>query len=337
MGHLIQVFKSEDIEARNRARHALVEIGEPAIEPLIEALEIRGNVANWARGTLVEMAAIDPLIQALENGSDDVRYLAVDGLGTIRGERVVEPLIQALKDENTKVRWVAAMHLGNIRDKRAIEPLIQALEDRSEDVRRNAKNSLERIEEILEKKSIRACDICNKGVESKGEGTFPPFDSDFYKFATALAEVFHSNALIRKGRKPYGNFLMTPDQVIAFYDHYSEKLSCFWTLGNCAISTNAFYLHFFEKGQFKDNLELIGLFEYNSISALREHLEWTGCDPDELALEGLFTRNFMGEDGNQMEDYYKEKVEKREFMFVAPEELKDVFIRRMSGELAIRN
>jgi len=45
------------------------------------------------------------------------------------GSAAVEPLIGALRDHSEGVRWAAASTLGQLRDERAIDPLIEALDD----------------------------------------------------------------------------------------------------------------------------------------------------------------------------------------------------------------
>ena len=73
--------------------------------------------------------SVEPLIQALKDEEWGARYRAAEALGEIGDARVVEPLIQALKDENPDVRMRTARALGKIGDERAVEPLIQALKD----------------------------------------------------------------------------------------------------------------------------------------------------------------------------------------------------------------
>ena len=86
---------------RDSAIESLVEIGEPAVEPLI---------------------------QALKDEDSFVREGAAEALGKIGDKRAVEPLINALKDEDRDVREAAAEALGEIGDKRAVEPLIHVLD-----------------------------------------------------------------------------------------------------------------------------------------------------------------------------------------------------------------
>jgi len=96
---------------------ALVKIGEPAVEPLIQALGYKERlVAVGASWVLREI-----------------------------GESAVEPLIQALrKDERWEVRGLAAETLGEIGDARAVEPLTQALK-KDEWIREAAKRALKKL------------------------------------------------------------------------------------------------------------------------------------------------------------------------------------------------
>jgi HEAT repeat protein len=153
---LIQVI-IKDEHTRWRTLGALKEIGEAAVEPLINALQNKDkDIRNCVAGALGEMGepAVEPLIKALKDEYKDVRKSAAKALGKMKwepkndvekawylagqsawgeliklGEPAVEPLIQALEDEVCWVREEAAEALGKIGDKRAVEPLIQALKD----------------------------------------------------------------------------------------------------------------------------------------------------------------------------------------------------------------
>ncbi len=115
---LIRDLKDEDEGVRDAAVKALVNIGEPAVEPLIEALK---------------------------DGNANFRYMAAEALEEIGDRRAVEPLIEALKDKDFTVRGMAASALGNIKDARAVEPLIKALKDEGRTVRSSAAEALEKI------------------------------------------------------------------------------------------------------------------------------------------------------------------------------------------------
>jgi hypothetical protein len=106
-----------------QARTALVEIGEPAIEPLVAALqdrnkEVRALATSALREILEETKdarAVEPLIATLNHKNDDVRRRAALLLGIIGDTRAVEPLTAALKDKDEEVRERAAEALRNIR------------------------------------------------------------------------------------------------------------------------------------------------------------------------------------------------------------------------------
>ena len=78
---------------------------------------------EWDRCIQIGSPAVEPLIAAMEDGNSDVREAAAIALGQI-GSPAVEPLIATLEDGNPDVREAAAITLGQIGDVRAIEPLI---------------------------------------------------------------------------------------------------------------------------------------------------------------------------------------------------------------------
>jgi len=136
------------------AARALGKIGEPAVKPLIEALEETGWSAwggtpyGHAAEVLAEIGgvrAVEPLVKALGQGSSWTdRDMVVRALVKVGGARAVKPLITALKDPNALTRQGAAEALGLIGDARAVKPLIEALEE-EEYVQRDAARALNRI------------------------------------------------------------------------------------------------------------------------------------------------------------------------------------------------
>ncbi|MET0624592.1 MAG: HEAT repeat domain-containing protein, partial [Pyrinomonadaceae bacterium] len=129
------------------ATQALIAIGGPAVEPLIEALkdkhpQARKNAA-WALTEIRDDRAADALVRALGDETWQVRAFAAMGLGELRSEQVVGPLVAAFESEkNPQVRWYAAASLGQFRDPRVVEPLIAALRDGEPRVRAYAAASL---------------------------------------------------------------------------------------------------------------------------------------------------------------------------------------------------
>ncbi|HEV2103942.1 MAG TPA: HEAT repeat domain-containing protein, partial [Candidatus Acidoferrum sp.] len=59
---------------------------------------------------------MDPLIAALLDSDDGVRWNAANSLGDLRDDRAVEPLGRALNDDDENVQKAAADALGKIRD-----------------------------------------------------------------------------------------------------------------------------------------------------------------------------------------------------------------------------
>ena len=145
---LIDALDNPNI-VRMGASDSLVNIGSPAVEPLIATLkdnknfEVRSYVA-MTLGKIKDVRAIKPLIDAMrdDQNSFDVRDVSSNSLGNF-GAPAVEQLITALKDKNRYVREGAANALGIIKDVRAIEPLIKVLKNEKDAMtNREAEDSL---------------------------------------------------------------------------------------------------------------------------------------------------------------------------------------------------
>jgi HEAT repeat protein len=104
IGPLFQAVKDEERGLQCRAVSALGDIGTPALDYLIQALDIEGS-QQW-----------------------DIRESAVEALGDIGGSGVVGPLVRAL--EHPRLQDKATKALERIGDPKAVEPLIQTLVER---------------------------------------------------------------------------------------------------------------------------------------------------------------------------------------------------------------
>lgn len=123
------------IGVNRAAKDALVQIGPPAVEPLIAALDdqrprVRQNAA-LALGELKDPRALGPLATLLGDRDAEVRTWTAKALGDLGCAGAVEPLIAALGDSVPAVRQYAAVSLGTLDDQRAVGPLIDALADPS--------------------------------------------------------------------------------------------------------------------------------------------------------------------------------------------------------------
>ena len=165
---LIEALKNENVYIRRRAAEVLIRMGEPAVKPLVQALEdkdsdrMRVAIAldelgwkprddtekasyliakkEWDELAKLREPAVGLLIEALKDKDEDVRKHAATALGEIGDERALQQLIQALNNE-WGVQSEVAKALGKIGEP-AVEPLIQALEDRDENLRSGAAMAL---------------------------------------------------------------------------------------------------------------------------------------------------------------------------------------------------
>ena len=120
----------------------LIDIGESAVNALIEGLEHRNILvragAATALGEIGDKRAVMPLIKALEDEDSGARRDVAIALGEIGDKRAVMPLIKALGDEDYNVQGWAAGALGKIGDRRAVKPLVKLLKASEEVAVRNA-------------------------------------------------------------------------------------------------------------------------------------------------------------------------------------------------------
>ncbi|MDP3564823.1 MAG: HEAT repeat domain-containing protein, partial [Methanoregula sp.] len=143
---LITALKRDEFSGvRWKAAEALSKIGNPAVGPLIRALQYPDDDVRWkaaiALGEIGNPEAVEPLIQLLSDEDRFVRSRAAHALSMI-GEPAVPSLVQALKKGDYGVRWGAALALGKIKNPLAIEPLIFALADEQAMVRGEAAAAL---------------------------------------------------------------------------------------------------------------------------------------------------------------------------------------------------
>lgn len=131
------------------AAASLIKAGEPAVAPLIEALEddkfIVRQAAAFALGDLGDKRAVEGLIARLGDQADAVRQSAAVSLGKLRATEAVEPLIQAVGDESELVRKAAVNGLGMIGDKRALPALKRAAAEDTEAVAERARAVMQEI------------------------------------------------------------------------------------------------------------------------------------------------------------------------------------------------
>src|SRR5262245_4270221 len=162
-----------------QAAIALASLSQPAVEPLIAALNngdpiVRRN-ASWAIGEIRgglgtdRTAAVEPLIATLSDEDSWVRVAAAFSLGEMRPGEATESLIAALGDAEWNVRWMAAWALGEMKARAAVESLTSlSLRDENAWVRRKAVWALG---EIRESQAQGSTDQVSRNLKSAGRFT----------------------------------------------------------------------------------------------------------------------------------------------------------------------
>ena len=134
---LMKDLSSKDGITRNKARIALVEIGAPSVEPLVKALNDKSQTVRWesakALGQIMDPRSIDALVKALQDRLFDVRWLAAEALIAI-GDKSVKPLLQAIVEYpgSEYIREGAHHVLHDLRGGQygdILKPLITSMED----------------------------------------------------------------------------------------------------------------------------------------------------------------------------------------------------------------
>jgi HEAT repeats len=137
IGLLVDQLASDDRLEREHALRALVAVHCPAVGPLIAALSDPDDEVRWeAAGALAEIS--DPtagkaLVRALEDPSCDVRWVAGVALIALDGRGLV-PLLQALVDRAPSRRLRQGAHhilysLSSRGWAKRVAPVLSALED----------------------------------------------------------------------------------------------------------------------------------------------------------------------------------------------------------------
>lgn len=128
---LIQNMADDNILVKVDAVKNLVGVGEPAVEPLINATkntnpDIRENSA-YALGKIGDPKAVEPLIELLDDSYSEVQYAASIALANI-GEPALEPLVEFIDNQNESypARLTAIRILGEMGEP-AVQPLIGML------------------------------------------------------------------------------------------------------------------------------------------------------------------------------------------------------------------
>jgi len=133
---LVTDLSSEDGVVRIKARRRLVAYKSRSVAPLIKALSNKSNYVRWeaakALSQIGSPASIQALLRALEDNMFDVRWLAAEGLIRI-GQKAVVPMLKKLVKHSDSY-WLRegihhVMHdMNKGKFKEVLKPVLVALE-----------------------------------------------------------------------------------------------------------------------------------------------------------------------------------------------------------------
>ena len=128
---------------------ALAGVGEPAVVPLLKALESEikeaRRLAAHALGSIKDPRAVEPLMRRLDDNRSDVRQAAALALGAIGDPRAIGALIKAADGKDMETRRAAAEALGSVGSEKSVNALIKAAGDQSEPVQLAAIKALAKV------------------------------------------------------------------------------------------------------------------------------------------------------------------------------------------------
>jgi HEAT repeat protein len=131
-----ELIKQLDSRTWERAAKELVRIGEPAVDPLLRALNQNSHwISARACNPLSKIRsekAVDGLLEAIDSTKLDkrIKRYILQSLGNVESERVLNPLIRYLGHEDCVIRCAVLRSLGQIGGKTAEEAVIGALKDK---------------------------------------------------------------------------------------------------------------------------------------------------------------------------------------------------------------
>lgn len=153
LDYIIDAFLNDDKVVRSQIAFVLGRIASQgirsprAVQLLIDALNDKSQQvqekAAQALGMFKDADAVEPLINAL-NGSDMVRNAALSSLGVLQDERAVEPLINLYKNKTSlkTLRQNILINLGLIGSTKAFQLILDTLRDKDVQIRAAAVNAL---------------------------------------------------------------------------------------------------------------------------------------------------------------------------------------------------
>lgn len=144
--HFIRLIEErQDTSMVFSAKKSMINIGKPAIEPLLKALKHENGEVRRAYADILyslgDICTVEQLLNVMNDSHFMVCYHLVNAVSK-HGEHAILPLISVMMNPKHKAKAYAAAALGYLKDDRAVEPLIEVLKDKDKDVRQFAAQSL---------------------------------------------------------------------------------------------------------------------------------------------------------------------------------------------------
>ncbi len=159
--NLIQALKGET-DQRKQAQTRLVELGEMAIEPLIETVRAGNGRATWAAaevlGELADPRAFPTLVGALRSDDLLLSGIALKGLLAYEDQDILPYLLEALPYVHIMTQQNIVLALQRLADNRSVNDLIEQLDQiDSPTIRTAIIQTLGKIGDPAAIPAIRAC------------------------------------------------------------------------------------------------------------------------------------------------------------------------------------
>lgn len=151
---LVKFLKGNDWYLKDKAVSALIKIGSPSVEFIIEGLrnkdpEIQA-LSVFILGKIGDKQAVEALIEVLNNKENEsfLRVKSMEVLRKIGDKKTIAPIIKCLQDEDEEIRFTAIETLGQYRCREAIEPLHKLIKDKNPLIRDTVADTISLIEQF---------------------------------------------------------------------------------------------------------------------------------------------------------------------------------------------
>lgn len=139
-------FAHDHPQLRLPVTEAVLDIGEPAVAPLLDALDDSDAAVVQEAVVLLgrrgEKKAVRPLMSLVQTAGSTLRLRAIEALGQLADPRALPTLWALLRDPDPQVRAAVPAALANMPDAKSVDPLVAALNDPEISVRIRAAAAL---------------------------------------------------------------------------------------------------------------------------------------------------------------------------------------------------